>query len=64
MNIESNVNEMVNVVVTNMVGEVVKEIKVPTNTPSNVTLSQPAGVYMVSASTGNGRYTARVVVAK
>ena len=64
LTIASAVNEVANVVVTNMIGEVVSEIKVPTNTPADITLSQPAGIYMVSASTGNGKSTARVVVTK
>lgn len=64
INISSESNEVANVIVTNMVGEVVSEIKVPTNTPADITLSQPAGIYMVSAFTIDGKSTARVVVTK
>lgn len=64
VNIASAVNEAAKVVITNMVGAVVSETNVATNTNTTLTLTQPAGVYIVSAVTSTGKYTTRVVVAK
>ena len=45
-----------------MVGDKVKEFTVATNTTVPVKLSTPAGVYFISAITGEGMYNAKVVV--
>ena len=57
-------NEDAQVTITNMVGEKVKEITIPTNKATQITLTQPAGIYMMSATTAHGTYTSRIVVTK
>ncbi|MBC7553560.1 MAG: T9SS type A sorting domain-containing protein [Taibaiella sp.] len=54
----------VNVTVTNMLGAVVKEIKADTNTDIPVMLAAPAGIYLVSASTGGVVWSERLVIGK
>ena len=62
INLVSDNSEPVHVTVTNVVGEVVKEYTTTTNKELNITLSSPAGIYLVSAITEHDRYQAKVVI--
>jgi hypothetical protein len=60
--LSSGVDEQVKLVVTDLMGGVVETLTTATNTTTPVRLHCAAGVYVLSASTANGRYVARVVV--
>ena len=62
LSLSSLTNEPAHITITNMVGDKVKEFTVATNTTVPVKLSTPAGVYFISAITGEGMYNAKVVV--
>ena len=64
VNLLSNTTEDAVVTVTNIVGEKVKEVAISTNKPSTISLDQPEGVYLISASTANGKYTAKIVITR
>lgn len=64
LNIATAYSETAKVVITNMVGAVVGESTVETNKTNNMFINQPAGIYFVTATTQNDKYTARVVVTK
>jgi hypothetical protein len=64
LNVISSVSEKVSVVLTNVTGQTVKELTLMTNTATNVTINQPSGVYMLTATTADGsRYTTRIIIA-
>lgn len=61
--IESAVNEEVVMTLTNVTGQIVQEIKLNTNTPTNIVIDQPAGMYILNAVTKDGnRHSARISV--
>lgn len=63
VNITSAETEEVVMTLTNVTGQVVQEIKVKTNTPTNVVIDQPAGMYILNAVTKDGnRHSARISV--
>ncbi len=62
MNMLSANNGPVHVVITNVLGKKVKEFTATTNTDVEVSIGQPAGIYMLSATTENGRYTEKVTI--
>ena len=62
LNMISSVDEDVTVSITNMVGEKVKDLKVTTNKVNNISLGQPAGVYLLEAVTSHGKYSTKVTV--
>lgn len=63
VNITSAVSEEVVMTLTNVTGQVVQEIKVNTNTPTNVVIDQPSGMYILSGVTKDGnRHSARISV--
>lgn len=62
LNLVSDVNEEVNVTVANMVGETVHTFRTTTNKAADVKLSIPSGMYFITASTANGKYTSRIVI--
>jgi len=65
INVSTNTNEQAVVTITNMVGEKVSELTIPTNKLVDVKLDQPAGIYLISATTVSGNnYTAKISVAK
>ncbi len=65
LNIATATTEQVVVTVANVAGQVVKTFKIASNTATNVMLDQPAGVYMLSATTADGiRHTASVSIAR
>jgi uncharacterized protein YjdB len=62
MSLSSDIDEEVHVVVTNIVGAQVSEFTTRTNNQTDIRLSPAAGIYLLSASTSQGRYVAKVVV--
>ncbi len=62
MNMLSANNGPVHVVITNVLGKKVKEFTAATNTDVEVSIGQPAGIYMLSATTEHGRFTEKVTV--
>jgi len=60
--ISSANEETVHVVITNIIGRKVKEFTATTNNATEVQLGQPAGIYLLSATTTNGKYVAKVIV--
>ena len=64
LNLSSGITEDAVVTVTNIVGEKVKELAISTNKPTNIKLDQPAGLYFLSATTANGRYTAKITITR
>ncbi len=56
--------EKATITVTNSIGQKVKEFIMNTNTSSEVTLDEAAGIYFITADTRNGRVTGRVVLTK
>ncbi len=64
VNLTSGVTEDAVVTITNVVGEKVKEVKISTNTPTSLDLDHPNGIYILTANTSTGKYTAKISVAK
>ena len=62
LNIPASSAQSSKVVVTNVIGQVVKELQVETNSPTEVTLNVPQGVYLVTAFTTEGSYNTKIVV--
>jgi sugar lactone lactonase YvrE len=62
MNLVSGTNEQVHVTIMNLIGQRVKEFTTTTNKEMTVELSMPSGFYFLSATTDNGKYTAKVTV--
>ena len=60
LNLQSTTTEPAHIVITNVIGQVVKEITVSTNVKSTISLNEPAGIYLLSATTSTGTYTAKV----
>jgi trimeric autotransporter adhesin len=54
--------QQVQVTITNVTGQVIKELQVAANSPATITLGAPAGFYLVTAATTEGRYVARLVI--
>lgn len=61
-NLNTDLSETVTVEVTNILGIKVHEFKCYSNMPVDIRLSQPAGIYFISAFTDRNRYTGRIVV--
>ncbi len=62
VNLSMAYDETMSVVITNVLGETVKEISASTNRATEVTMAQPAGIYLLSAHTAHGKYSARVLI--
>lgn len=56
----TGMNETVRITITDVTGRVVAELQMQPNTKREVRLYQPAGLYIISASTATERYFARV----
>ncbi|MBL7691710.1 MAG: T9SS type A sorting domain-containing protein [Flavipsychrobacter sp.] len=64
VNISGVANEQAKVVITNIAGQTVKEFTAVNNTNVNVSLNEPAGVYLLTAIAADGsRHTARITIA-
>jgi hypothetical protein len=62
MQLLSGSQEPVQVTVTNIMGRKVKEFTTTTNRATDITLDQPAGIYILSATAGNRRYIQKITV--
>jgi hypothetical protein len=62
INLISDNNEQVEVTVYNVIGSLIKTFHCTANGPVKVDLDQPAGIYLVTATTTQGRYVARVLL--
>ena len=58
----SNEDASADVVVSNVLGETVTRFSTTTNKPTDLKLDLAPGVYLVSASTNDGRYNARIMI--
>ena len=50
--------------ITNSIGQVVKQVTLTTNKEVQLHLDVPSGIYYLTASTGNERYSSKIVIAK
>ena len=64
LNVATAGNDVAHIAITNMVGTLVEEMNIPTNKNANIDLTAPAGVYVVTATTKQGVYTSRILIAK
>ena len=64
LNLASANSENAVVVITNVLGEKVKEFTMATNKPAGIILDQPTGLYLVSATTSTGKYSAKITITK
>jgi hypothetical protein len=62
VNLSATANETAQVTITSMPGEKIKAFELTTNTPTPVQLNVPPGIYLLTATTGNGTYITRIVV--
>lgn len=58
----TDVNEDAHVVITNILGARIKEFDMTTNNGMEVQLGNVPGIYLLSVTTANGKYVARVAV--
>ena len=63
VNITSNDNEQAAVVITNVLGETVRNMSIATNKTQSIDLDVAAGVYFFTATTANGKWNGKLVVA-
>ncbi len=61
ISIQASFIEHVPVIVTNLLGQKVKELIVTTNTPSEVRLNEPAGIYFVTMLMQNGAVMQKLI---
>lgn len=64
MLLSSATTEEATIVITNMTGEKVKEVKAMTNKEFKVMMDEPAGIYLLSATTASGKYSAKIAISK
>ena len=62
MNLTSDINQDVHVIITNVLGEKVKEFTTTTNKVTELQINDAAGIYLLTASTANGRHVAKVII--
>ena len=62
VNIATSTSDDAQITITNMLGEKVMEQKITTNKTTQLQLNVPAGVYFLSADTGDGRISGKIVV--
>jgi hypothetical protein len=62
MNLVSDNDEPVHVVITNVLGEKVKEFMATTNRVVDLQLNEAAGMYLLTATTANGKFVAKVII--
>jgi len=64
VNLRSVKEEPATIVITNIVGGKVSELTTVTNKETAITTQLAPGIYFLSVSTANGRYTDKIVVNK
>jgi len=62
LSVTTPTNEQASITITNILGEKVKQFTATTNTPTQVIMNMPEGVYFISATTAGGRWNEKVVV--
>ncbi len=62
INLTTQATERMQVTVVNVLGATVLTMQGTTNVPATLTLSQPAGVYLISVTSATGRWIKRVIV--
>ena len=62
ISLPTTTDDVAQIVVTNMMGQQIKEFQIGTKKPTEVALNIPAGVYLLSATINNTKYTTRVVI--
>ncbi len=62
MNLTSIENENVHVTITNVVGETVKVFNAATNNDVQISMDQPSGIYLLTATTDHGTFVQKVVI--
>jgi len=62
MNLVSGIDEEVQVVITNVLGEKVQEFKTTSNKVVDLQMNEAAGIYLLTATTANGRHVAKVII--
>jgi len=62
LNLESATSEQADITIVNVVGEQVKQLSTVTNHKTDILLNVPAGVYMLTATTPHGKWSARIAV--
>ncbi len=60
--ISSSDDEQAFVTITNIVGVKVKELKMTTNTPLNIQLDAPPGIYLLNATTTKGKWSEKLTL--
>jgi len=63
-NIISNTNETVAITITNIFGEKMKEVTTTTNQPLAINIDVPSGIYFLTAVTGSGRATKKILISR
>jgi hypothetical protein len=58
----TSVNEAITINVTDLAGRTVKEIDATTNKLIDISLHAPPGVYLVTATTTNGKYVSKLII--
>jgi len=64
INLSSDKYSQASCSIANLLGEKVKDFSIATNNETQVEMNVPAGVYFVTVTVGNERYTSRIVVAQ
>jgi sugar lactone lactonase YvrE len=63
INLTSTSATQVHYIVTNLLGQKITELTAPTGTTTQMQLSAPAGIYLLTAETAGSRTTTRIVIA-
>jgi len=62
LSVTTPTNEQATITISNILGEKVKQLNTTANTPTQVKMEMPEGVYFISATTASGRWNEKVVV--
>jgi uncharacterized protein YjdB len=62
LTIKSDIAENARIIITNVTGEKVKEFNTLTNKKNEIKLETTAGIYFISATTGNSKYEAKIAI--
>ena len=64
ISVNSLLNEEVTVTISNVTGQVIHELKTTTNKLNSVSLTQPAGLYIIQAASSKGKHTSRLTISE
>jgi hypothetical protein len=62
--VNSLLNEEVTITISNVTGQVIHELKTTTNKLNNISLAQPAGLYIIQAASSKGKHTSRLTISE